>query len=64
MQFRLLGPLEVVGAQTSVVPGPGKEGALLAVLLLRANTPVSTEEIVDGLWGSALLSNGAKSIHV
>ena len=51
LEFRVLGPLEVVdGAR--VVPLSGRnQRALLALLLLRANEPVSTERLVDRLWG-------------
>ncbi|WP_214409223.1 AfsR/SARP family transcriptional regulator [Sphaerisporangium fuscum] len=52
MQFRLLGPLEVTGADGSDVKiGRPKLRLLLAILLARANTLVSVESLVDGLWG-------------
>ena len=51
MEFRILGPLEVVNEDTLVdIPGT-KLRALLALLLLHPNQVVSTDRLVDGLWG-------------
>ncbi|MEP6978331.1 MAG: BTAD domain-containing putative transcriptional regulator [Thermoleophilia bacterium] len=52
MDFRILGPLEVVddGGEAVDIPGQ-KQRALLAILLLHANEVVSTERLVDDLWG-------------
>ena len=51
MEFRLLGPLEVV-VDGSVVPLAGRrQRALLALLLLQANEVVSADRLVDRLWG-------------
>ena len=52
MEFLILGPLEVVGESGEPVEVAGqKQRALLAILLLRANEVVSTERLVDELWG-------------
>jgi DNA-binding SARP family transcriptional activator/Tfp pilus assembly protein PilF len=54
MEFRVLGPLEVRdGAGRLLAPPRRKQRLLLAVLLLRANTPVSTESLLDLLWPEA-----------
>jgi len=51
-EFRILGPLEVRAANGEPLVLEGqKQRALLAVLLLRANEVVSTESLVDALWG-------------
>jgi DNA-binding SARP family transcriptional activator/tetratricopeptide (TPR) repeat protein len=51
MQFGILGPIEVwAGEQRQVVRGP-QHRALLAVLLLNANRTVSTDRLVECLWG-------------
>jgi DNA-binding SARP family transcriptional activator/predicted negative regulator of RcsB-dependent stress response len=53
MEFRILGPVEVWdGTQRLGLGGP-KPRALLAVLLLRANRVVSTDRLMDELWGEA-----------
>ncbi len=51
MRYRLLGPVEVfIGEQAVPLGGPKKRG-LLALLLLHANETVSTEKLIDALWG-------------
>jgi YVTN family beta-propeller protein len=51
MQFRILGPLEVVDDQGTPVPvGGGRQLGLFALLLLNANKVVSTDRLVDELW--------------
>ncbi len=51
MDFRLLGPLEAVSAHGSLSLGGPKQRALLAVLLLNANEVVSSDTLIDELWG-------------
>ncbi|HEX9381302.1 MAG TPA: BTAD domain-containing putative transcriptional regulator [Gaiellaceae bacterium] len=51
MEFRILGPLEVLDDQRAVLLGGAKQRALLGVLLLHANEVVSTTRLVDELWG-------------
>ena len=50
MEFRILGPLEVVHEGRSVALPGGRERAILALLLLSANQVVSTERIIEDLW--------------
>ena len=53
MEFRILGPLEVVDGDAPIdIPGT-KLRALLALLLLHPNQVMSTDRLVDGLWGEA-----------
>jgi DNA-binding SARP family transcriptional activator len=52
MEFRILGPLEVVDADRSVSLGGGRQRALLALLLTNSNEVVSTDRLVDQLWGA------------
>jgi DNA-binding SARP family transcriptional activator len=49
--FRILGPLEVVGAEGPLALGGQKQRAVLAVLLLDANRVVSVDRLVDAVWG-------------
>jgi DNA-binding SARP family transcriptional activator len=51
MEFRILGPLEVVEDGRPVPLERRLSRALLAYLLLHANEPVSSERLVDQLWG-------------
>ncbi|MGH2936264.1 MAG: alpha/beta fold hydrolase [Gaiellaceae bacterium] len=50
LEFRLLGPLEVLVGGRSVPVVGGKQRALLALLLLRVNEVVPRDRLVDELW--------------
>ena len=64
MEFRLLGPLEVLERDRVLMVGGGKQRALLAVLLLHANEVVSTDRLLDDLWGASPPATAAKSIQL
>jgi predicted ATPase/DNA-binding SARP family transcriptional activator len=67
MEFRVLGPLEVVGEDGVPVPLGGKRPrAVLALLLLHANEAVSTERLIDAVWGEEPPASvrGALQVHV
>ena len=51
MEFRVLGPLEVVDRGRSVALARTKERTVLALLLLRANELVSCDRLIDEIWG-------------
>jgi DNA-binding SARP family transcriptional activator len=51
LEFRILGPLEVLKDGAPVQLSGRNQRALLTLLLLRANEAVSTERLVDQLWG-------------
>ena len=63
MEFRLLGPLEVV-ADGRVVPLRGqKPRALLAILLLRANEPVARDLLIEELWAGRAPASATKTLQ-
>jgi DNA-binding SARP family transcriptional activator len=64
MEFRLLGPLEIVERDRVLMLGAGKQKALLAILLLNANEIVSTDRLHDDLWGESPPATAAKSIQL
>jgi DNA-binding SARP family transcriptional activator len=64
MEFRLLGPLEVVERDRLLPLGGMKPRSLLAVLLLHANHVVSVDRLTDQLWGGHPPATAAKSIQV
>jgi DNA-binding SARP family transcriptional activator/streptogramin lyase len=64
MQFRILGPLEVVSAGNAVPLGGTKQRALLALLLVHRNEPVSVDRIVDELWGEQPPPTAVKNVQV
>ena len=51
VDYRLLGHLEVVRDGVSVDVGAFRQRALLALLLANAGTVLSTDRILDELWG-------------
>jgi len=51
LEIRLLGPVEVTIGQRAVALGRRKQRALLALLALNANRVVSTDRLLDALWG-------------
>src|SRR5439155_1681201 len=51
LEFRLLGPLEVDGGGGLLELGGPKQRALLTLLLLDAGRAVSTDRLIDALWG-------------
>jgi DNA-binding SARP family transcriptional activator len=62
-EFRILGPLEVADGE-EVLPLTGqKQRALLALLLLDANRVVSTDRLVDALWGEQPPRTAATSLQ-
>jgi len=50
LEFRVLGPLEVVGDHGPVALGGPRQRATLAILLLHANRVVSIERLADDLY--------------
>jgi DNA-binding SARP family transcriptional activator len=52
LEFRVLGPLEARVGEHAVPLGGRKQRALLAVLLLHANEVVTTDRLIDELWGA------------
>jgi DNA-binding SARP family transcriptional activator len=51
VEFRILGPLEVVDGGRAVPIGGGRLRSLLALLLLNANELVAADRLVEELWG-------------
>jgi DNA-binding SARP family transcriptional activator/streptogramin lyase len=64
VEFRILGPLEVVEDGSSVALGTLKERLILGVLLLHANEFVSRERLIDELWGEAPPPTARKAVNV
>jgi DNA-binding SARP family transcriptional activator len=51
MEFRILGPLEAIDGDRLLPLGGERQRTLLALLLTRANEVVSTDRLIDELWG-------------
>jgi DNA-binding SARP family transcriptional activator len=65
MEFRILGPLEVLDdSGVPVILRSSRERAVLALLLLSPNRVVSSERLADDLWGDRPLEGAAHALQV
>src|SRR5918995_3375866 len=64
MEYRILGPLEVLDQGRPVSLGGTRQRALLALLLLHRNEVVSTDRVIDELWGEHPPESGPKAVQV
>ena len=64
MEFRILGPLELVAGDRLVALGGAKQRALLAVLLLHLNEVVPSGRLIDAVWGERAPATAVKSVQV
>jgi DNA-binding SARP family transcriptional activator len=63
MEFHVLGPLEIVRQGRTLEPGTGKQRALLAVLVLHRNEVVSSDRLIDALWGENAPATAPKIVQ-
>src|SRR6266516_7204797 len=64
MEFRILGPLVVTDSEQVLALGGFKQRALLAILLLNANEVVSSDRLIDELWGEHTPESGRAALQV
>ena len=64
VEFRILGPLEASRHGQPLELGAGKQRALLVLLLLRAGEIVSTDRLIDALWGERPPPSALNSVHI
>jgi DNA-binding SARP family transcriptional activator len=63
LEFRLLGPLEVLRDGEPVALGPPRQRQVLAFLLLRRGAAAATEELLDALWGDPQPPAAKAALH-
>jgi YVTN family beta-propeller protein len=63
VEFRILGPLEVGDGHNPVSLDAPKQRALLGVLLLHPNEVVSSERLIDELWGDRRPATAGKLVQ-
>jgi DNA-binding SARP family transcriptional activator/streptogramin lyase len=63
VEFRILGPLEVVHEDRPVPLGEGRQRSLLALALLHRNEIVSSERLIDELWEGRPPPSAAKIVQ-
>jgi DNA-binding SARP family transcriptional activator/Tfp pilus assembly protein PilF len=64
VEFRILGPVEVVHGNSVISLGGPRHRRLLAVLLLHAGQVVSVAKLTDALWGDDRPRTAPSMLHV
>jgi DNA-binding SARP family transcriptional activator/ABC-type transport system substrate-binding protein/streptogramin lyase len=64
VEFRLLGPVEVLRSGSTVALGGAKPRALLALLLIHLNEVVSRDTLIEALWPERPPGTAAHSLDV
>jgi YVTN family beta-propeller protein len=64
VEYRILGPLQLVREGRPLTVDAPKQRALLGVLLLHANEVVPSERLVDELWGESPPATALKTLQV
>jgi len=62
--FRLFGAIEVAAAGGTLDLGPPKQRALLAALVLHANEILSSDRLIELLWGDSPPRTAAHSVQI
>ena len=62
-EVRLLGSVEALVDGHSLALGGSKQRSVVAMLALHANTTLSADELIDGLWGDDPPPSAAKNIQ-
>jgi DNA-binding SARP family transcriptional activator/WD40 repeat protein len=63
MEFRVLGPVEVAGTGRAVRLGGRRERGLLAALALSVGNTVSSDRLIDALWGERPPRTAGKTLQ-
>src|SRR5918997_3329027 len=64
MEIRLLGPVELELGDRLVTLGGPKQRAVLSLLALNANTTVSVDRLIEGLWGEEPPASAPKMVQL
>jgi YVTN family beta-propeller protein len=64
VEFRVLGDLEVVEDGQALALGPHQQRAVLALLVLSAGEVVSSDRLIEALWGERPPPSAAKTVQV
>jgi WD40 repeat protein/DNA-binding SARP family transcriptional activator len=63
LEFRVLGPLEILADGRPVKVDAPKQRAILAVLLIHANEVVSTDQLLEAVWAQEQPSGGPRTLR-
>lgn len=63
LEFRILGPFEVVEKHRRIGLGGPRQRAVLAILLVHRGEPMSTDRLVHELWGEEAPASAVKTLQ-
>lgn len=63
LHFQLLGPLRLWRDGVEVNPGPAQQRLLLALLLARVGRPISTDSLIEHIWGGTAPAAARNVVH-
>src|SRR3954468_6246563 len=64
LEFRILGPLDVLDGDREIGLGGARQRAVLAILVLHRGETVSVDRIVDLVWGERPPATAVKTVQV
>src|SRR5947199_9427018 len=64
MEFGILGPLQIRDGDREIPLTGAKQRAVLAILLLHAGEVVSSDRLIDDLWGNEPPESGITALQV
>jgi WD40 repeat protein/DNA-binding SARP family transcriptional activator len=64
VEYRILGPLQVLVPGREIALGGPRQRSLLAVLTLHPNEVVSRERLIDEIWGESPPASAARALNV
>jgi DNA-binding SARP family transcriptional activator len=64
VEFRILGPLEVIKHDRALALGGPKQRALLTILVLHRREVLTTDRLIDELWSDRAPATAAKTVQV
>jgi DNA-binding SARP family transcriptional activator/ABC-type branched-subunit amino acid transport system substrate-binding protein len=63
MDYRILGPFEVANRGRSLALGGAQQRALLALLVIHRNQVLTTDRLIDELWGEQTPATAVKTLQ-
>jgi DNA-binding SARP family transcriptional activator len=64
VRYGILGPIELSDGEQLLPVGGPRQVALLALLLVHANRAISSDRLIDALWGGQGPAGALKCLHV
>jgi DNA-binding SARP family transcriptional activator len=64
VRYAILGPVELREGERSVAVGGPRQLALLALLLVNANRALSSDRLIEALWGDRSPAGAVKRLQV